>query len=235
MYRKKDSVTNHQVSKWRLWMDRWAEGKRGKCTNWVVRSINRRLSRLLALLRVPNYIFGDTGFPLFETQDSGLQICSEGGMPKTTAGIGLRAWKTLLEGVNGVNRLATKGKKYYRLPTKREKNYRLPTGNILTHWLPKWTDIIYIFFFRKESILYKYPLQNEGIEIGLQRVWKFLQNNPPSPTHYMRKMLFWLILKEKSFQYNGNLYLQKPTVPRWAQRQQFPLPTFSCHILKHKV
>ena len=152
MYRKKDSVTNHPVSKWRLWMDRWAEGERGKCTNWVVRSINRRLSRLLALLRVPNYIFGDTGFPLFETQDSGLQICSEGGMPKTTAGIGLRAWKTLLEGVNGVNRLATKGKKYYRLPTKREKNYRLPTGNILTHWLPKWTDIIYIFFFSERRV-----------------------------------------------------------------------------------
>ena len=149
MYRKKDSVTNHQVSQWRLWMDRWAEGKRGKCTNWVVRSINRRLSRLLALLRVPNYIFGDTGFPLFETQDSGLRICSEGGMPKTTAGIGLRAWKTLLEDVNGVNRLATKGKKYYRLPTKREKNYRLPTGKILTHWLPKWTDIIYIFFLER--------------------------------------------------------------------------------------
>ena len=31
-----------------------------------------------------------------------------------------------IEGVSGVNRLATKGKKYYRLPTKREKNYRLP-------------------------------------------------------------------------------------------------------------
>ena len=31
--------------------------------------------------------------------------------------------------------------------------------------------------------------QNEGIEIGLQSVWKFLQSNPPSPTHYMREML----------------------------------------------
>ena len=36
------------------------------------------------------------------------------------------------EGLNRVNRLATKGDKYYRLPTKREKNYRLPTEKILT-------------------------------------------------------------------------------------------------------
>jgi len=35
------------------------------------------------------------------------------------------------EGVNGVNRLATKGEKYYWLPTKRGKNYRLAT-KILT-------------------------------------------------------------------------------------------------------
>ena len=58
------------------------------------------------------------------------------------------------ENVNGVNRLATKGKKYYQLPTKREKNYRLPTGKTL----PTWTDIIYIFFFRRESILYFFYL-----------------------------------------------------------------------------
>ena len=31
--------------------------------------------------------------------------------------------------------------------------------------------------------------QNEGIEIGLRSVSKFLQSNPPSPTHYMREML----------------------------------------------
>ena len=40
---------------------------------------------------------------------------------------------------------------------------------------------------------------NEGIEIGLQSVWKFLQSNPPS--HYMREMLR-LIIKESSFQFN---------------------------------
>ena len=148
MDRKTDSVTNHQVSQWRLWMDRWAEGKRGKYRNWVVRSINRRLSRLRVLLRVPNYIFWDTGFSLFETQDSGLQICSEGGMPKIT--IGLRDWKTLSEGVNGVNRLATQGKKYYRLPTKREKNYRLPTEKILTHY--RHGPTLSIFFFSERRV-----------------------------------------------------------------------------------
>ena len=42
--------------------------------------------------------------------------------------------ESFTEGVNGVNRLATKGKKYYRLPTKREKNYRLPTGKLLTDY-----------------------------------------------------------------------------------------------------
>ena len=40
----------------------------------------------------------------------------------------------LEETLNGVNRLATKGGKYYRLPTKREKNYRLPTEKILTDY-----------------------------------------------------------------------------------------------------
>ena len=39
-----------------------------------------------------------------------------------------------LEGVNGVNRLATKREKYYWLPTKWVKNYRLPTGKILTDY-----------------------------------------------------------------------------------------------------
>ena len=60
----------------------------------------------------------------------------------------------LLEGVNGVNRVATNGKKYYRLPTKREKKKKkkLPTT---------WTDIIYIFFFRKKSILYFFYLSRK--------------------------------------------------------------------------
>ena len=47
------------------------------------------------------------------------------------------------EGVNGVNRLATKGENYYWLPTKRDKKYRLPT----------WTDIIYICLQKEEHIV----------------------------------------------------------------------------------
>ena len=131
-----------------------------------------------------------------------------------------------MEGVNGVNRLATKGKKHYRLPTKREKNYWLPTAKILTDYRHGPTLSIYIYFFfseRRVSCIFSTFLgsnqryhvtslftnipQNEGIEIGLQSVWKFLQNNPPSPTHYMREM-HRLILKENSFQFNGKLYLQ---------------------------
>ena len=37
------------------------------------------------------------------------------------------------DSLNGVNRLATNGKKYIWLPTKRKKkNYQLPTGKLLT-------------------------------------------------------------------------------------------------------
>ena len=58
----------------------------------------------------------------------------------------------LKEGVNGVNRLATKGKKYYRLPTKREKNYRLPTGKLLTDYR-RDMDRHYLYFFQKEEYI----------------------------------------------------------------------------------
>ena len=59
---------------------------------------------------------------------------------------------TWLEGVNGVNRLATKGEKYYWLPTKRVKNYRPPTGKILTDY--RHVLILSIFVSRKKSNLY---------------------------------------------------------------------------------
>ena len=49
--------------------------------------------------------------------------------------------------MNGINRLATKGEKYYRLPTKREKNYRLPTEKKLTDYGHGPT--LSIFVFRK--------------------------------------------------------------------------------------
>ena len=49
--------------------------------------------------------------------------------------------------------------------------------------------------------------ESEGIKIGLLSVWKFLQSNPPSLTHYLREMLR-LSLKENSYQFNGKLYLQ---------------------------
>ena len=42
--------------------------------------------------------------------------------------------KVNIEGVNGVNRLATMGEKYDGLPTKREKKLRLQTGKILTDY-----------------------------------------------------------------------------------------------------
>ena len=47
------------------------------------------------------------------------------------------------EGVNGVNRLATKRENYYWLQTKRDKKGRLPT----------WTVIIYICLQKEEHIV----------------------------------------------------------------------------------
>ena len=63
--------------------------------------------------------------------------------------------QVLREGVNGVNRLATKGKKYYRLPTKREKNYRLPTGELLTDY--RHGPTLPIFFQKEEYIVFFLP------------------------------------------------------------------------------
>ena len=96
---------------------------------------------------------------------------------------------------------------------KKKKNYRLhgPTLSIFFFSERRVYCIFSTFLgsnqrYHVTSLFINIP-QNEGIEIGLQSVWKFLQSNPPSPTHYMREMLR-LILKENSFQFNGKLYLQ---------------------------
>jgi len=47
----------------------------------------------------------------------------------------------------------------------------------------------------------------EGIPTVCRAYDEFHRNNPPIPTKYLREMLT-LILKEHSFQYNGNDYLQ---------------------------
>ena len=56
--------------------------------------------------------------------------------------------------------------------------------------------------------------QNEGIEIGLQSVRKFLQSNPPGPTHYMREMLRLIL----SSSMESSTY--KPTVPQWTHQMK---------------
>ena len=118
--------------------------------------------------------------------------------------------------VNGVNRLATNGKKYYRLPTKREKR-KLPTTDMDRHYL--------YFFFQKEEYIVFFPTflgSNQRYHVtslftsqyhktrilkSVCRAYAKHFYNPPSPKHYMRQMLR-LILKENSFQFNGKLYLQ---------------------------
>ena len=162
------------------------------------------------------------------------------------------------EGVNGVDRPATTGEKYYWLSTKREKNYRLPTGKILTDYRYGPTTLS---FFRKKSIsilgsnqlyqrLNKFYWKDKGEKPKtscfderhksfdkyttkrgywncLQSEWKFLQSNPPIPTHYLREMLR-LLLKENSFQFNGKVFLQTHGTAHDGHKlrqQQFPLPT----------
>ena len=55
--------------------------------------------------------------------------------------------------------------------------------------------------------LYTNIPQNEGLEIVCKEYENFYKDNPPVSTHYLREMLR-LILKEKSFQFNGKQYLQ---------------------------
>ena len=143
--------------------------------------------------------------------------------------------------MNGVNRLATKGKKYYRLPTKREKNYRLPT----------WTDIIYISFSDRRvycifptflgsnpryhvTSLFTSQYHKTRILKSVCRAYAKNFYNPPGPKHYMRQMLK-LILKENSFPFNGKLYLQ---THRTAMGTKTAVSSANINfhvILKHKV
>ena len=55
--------------------------------------------------------------------------------------------------------------------------------------------------------LYTNILQEEGITIVCQAYEKYHNNNPPIPSHYLKQML-GLILKENSFQFIGENYLQ---------------------------
>ena len=55
--------------------------------------------------------------------------------------------------------------------------------------------------------LYTNILQEEGITTVCNAYENFHKNNPPIPTNYIKEMLR-LILKENSFQFYGNNYLQ---------------------------
>ena len=74
------------------------------------------------------------------------------------------------EGVNGVDRIATKGEKYYWLPTKREKNYRLPIGKILTDYRQGLTLSIFYFTAKGASCIFPTFL---GRNLRCHRLSKF--------------------------------------------------------------
>ena len=59
------------------------------------------------------------------------------------------------EGVNGVNRLATKDKKILPTTDKTRKNYRLTTGKILTDY--RHGPTLFIFFLEEEYIVFFLP------------------------------------------------------------------------------
>ena len=75
-----------------------------------------------------------------------------------------------------------------------------PVSTSQTSYLKDSTD--FINFIEKTNI----P-QEEGITTVCNAYENFHKNNPPIPTNYIKEMLE-LILKEDSFQFNGNNYLQ---------------------------
>ena len=134
------------------------------------------------------------------------------------------------------------------LPTKRDKNYRLPTGKLLTDYRHGPTLSILFSDRRVYCIFSTFLGGNQRYHVTslftsqyhktriLKSVCRaYAKNfyNPPSPKHYIRQMRR-LTLKE-NFSSSIESSTSKPTVPFLAVRQQFPLPTFLCHILKHKV
>ena len=142
------------------------------------------------------------------------------------------------EGVNGVNRLATKGKKYYRLPT----------GKLLTDY--RDGPALSIFFSeRRVYCIFSVCLgSNQRYHVRSlftsqyhkTRILKrFAERIPKISTTRLALNIICDKCLDKSWKKILSSAMEsstsKPTVRRWAQRQQFPLPKFSCHILKHKV
>ena len=78
--------------------------------------------------------------------------------------------------------------------------------------------------------LYTNIPQEEGTEIVCKAYELFHNNDPPIPTHYLRKML-GLILTENSFEFNGNNYLQTHGL-QLAQKQQCVLQISTWQRLK---
>ena len=66
------------------------------------------------------------------------------------------------------------------------------------------------------SLYTNIPQEEAGTEIVCKAYELFHNNDPPIPTHYLRKML-GLILTENSFEFNGNNYLQTHGL-QWAQK-----------------
>ena len=100
------------------------------------------------------------------------------------------------------------------------------------YWKEKGKKTNISCFDGRHKYFYKYS-RKRGYGNSLQSVWKFPQSSPHSVLHITcEKCLDQSIKKILSSSIESSTY--KPTVPRWAQRQQFPLPRFSWHILKHR-
>ena len=79
--------------------------------------------------------------------------------------------------------------------------------------------------------LYTNIPQEEGITTVCRAYDTFHNNNPPIPTKYLREMLD-LILKENSFQFNGENYLQTHGTAMGILKWQLLLQTSSWQNLK---
>ena len=131
-----------------------------------------------------------------------------------------------------------------KLPTTDRKNINRP---------PTWADIINICFQKKEHFVFNLTVSSRkyvtslnlwlirerisffccwyryiataNIKINLRcyRLYKFYWKVKGEKTE---RFLLRLILTENSFPFNVKNYQYQPTLPRWAQRQQFPFQHF---------
>ena len=102
----------------------------------------------------------------------------------------------------------------------------------LNLWLIRWPNgknFLFFFWYRYIAKANQKNIKSQSHTLKmLPTLWILLKRQRWKNRTFLvsvREMLR-LILKENSFPFNGKHYQYRPTVPRWAQRQQFPFQHF---------